>query len=553
MYILDRQWTGGFLDEHCGPGRVRVAVRSWRVLGAVDDAYVVRAIDPRLVWNYLREIGPRQVWKKVVSRSRERLRNKKYAACGLGTVLESGDPSVAPGAEVAFFAPFHPRCVDRVVTDARFVAPAPAGALGRLPAGSLLFQDLDPEASDPDESGWKTWAGWTPDSGVGLPADAARACAERLGRALDGPHRGPSRILPKPADPVAEQRGALDDQKGGGAAPGRIDAVLFGYGNYAKTALIPNLDPRIHLAAVHEVDPSQLGRASRFRCRVDTSGVPREGERADVYFIAGFHHTHADLAVHALEQGAFAVVEKPLATTFEQLERLERALKRHPGRYFAGFHKRYSAVNPLLRQDLGLDPGDGRPVSCQCVVFEIPLPARHWYRWPNSCSRLVSNGCHWVDHFLFLNGYAPPTRKAVFAAANGDLNVALELANGAAFSMALTDQGSARIGVQEYVEFRAGDATASVRNGRHYRAETTRKVLRRRTFDKLSTYRVMYREISRRIVAGEPGDSLDSVVVSAAAVLELEELLRAGRNQAEPEAEPVGVGGWGTGDGERLG
>ena len=42
-------------------------------------------------------------------------------------------------------------------------------------------------------------------------------------------------------------------------------------------------------------------------------------ERFDVHLIAGFHHTHAPLACHALDAGAHAVVEKPLATTEAQL------------------------------------------------------------------------------------------------------------------------------------------------------------------------------------------------------------------------------------------
>src|SRR5690606_15551503 len=94
------------------------------------------------------------------------------------------------------------------------------------------------------------------------------------------------------------------------------------------------------------------------------------------------------------------------------------------------------------------------PVSCHCIVYEEPLPPRHWYRWPASRGRLVSNGCHWIDHFLFLNNFAPVADRDVFVFADGTVNCSLVLANGASFSMLLTGRGAGRAGMQNYIEIR---------------------------------------------------------------------------------------------------
>ncbi len=75
-------------------------------------------------------------------------------------------------------------------------------------------------------------------------------------------------------------------------------------------------------------------------------------------------------------------------------------------------------MNAIAREDLAAAPG--QPMSCHCVVYEVPLPRRHWYRWPVSSDRLVSNGCHWVDHFLFLNGFARERSAEAWSAGNGD-------------------------------------------------------------------------------------------------------------------------------------
>jgi hypothetical protein len=73
--------------------------------------------------------------------------------------------------------------------------------------------------------------------------------------------------------------------------------------------------------------------------------------------------------------------------------------------------------------------------------------------------------------------------------------------------------------------------------------------LRRRVFNKLSSYRAMYREITRRIASGEPGDDLNSVLVSTSTVLELEAALqeecprafRSGQPPAAPAAAGAGL------------
>src|SRR5581483_3643815 len=216
-------------------------------------------------------------------------------------------------------------------------------------------------------------------------------------------------------------------------------------------------------------------------------------------------------------------VEKPIVTTEEQLAEVLDAVQPGGRRLFSCFHKRYSPFNELALADLGIAPGD--PVSYHCIVYEVPLPARHWYRWPRSRSRIVSNGCHWLDHFLFLNGF-PDVRDATIAAVTPDaLSCAVTLANGAVFTMVLTDRGSERLGVQDHVELRAGGVTVAIANGAVYRAEGPDRVLRRRRASRLAGHRRMYAAIGRAILEGEPGDSPRSIEVSAGLMLRLERAL----------------------------
>ncbi|HEX7118535.1 MAG TPA: Gfo/Idh/MocA family oxidoreductase [Longimicrobiales bacterium] len=178
-------------------------------------------------------------------------------------------------------------------------------------------------------------------------------------------------------------------------------ATLVGYGNYAKTVVVPNLRHHVMVQRIHEIDPLQIP-PDDWSVTWDTAPLPRSDDESDLILVAGFHYTHAPIAVQALARGRYAVVEKPVTTDACQAGELVAAVRREQ-KFFACFHKHYLPFNDYARDDLRIDVGD--PLSYHCILYEVPLPALHWYRWPNSRSRIGSNSCHWLDHFLFLNEF----------------------------------------------------------------------------------------------------------------------------------------------------
>src|SRR4051812_18549807 len=86
MRILGSEWLDGYLDESLRHGHVRIQVLKWRTLAPVTGLYFVRERDPRMVLDYIREVGVLTTARKVLSRSREGLRNEKFVSCGLGVV-----------------------------------------------------------------------------------------------------------------------------------------------------------------------------------------------------------------------------------------------------------------------------------------------------------------------------------------------------------------------------------------------------------------------------------------------------------------------------------
>ncbi len=515
MFVLfGEKWEGGFLDYSVGSNDVRIRVRRWRVLQPVNNQYFVRPKSFRLLLNYLKEIGPMAVIRKIVSRGAEGIRNEKYLSVGLGEVLETGEgvDGLNISQVVAFVAATHPRCVDTVVVDAELVFP---WALDSVNCDDIEF--LLPLTETGREIDWgSSLAGWARESGSKLPVDRESVWAD-LPDLLAMQDHELARTLVSPRRKIeTDQRSANGEHQ-----VEAVVAVLFGYGNYAKTVVIPRIREQLLLRTVHEIDPLQIPRQGKFDWAWSTSPLIGHQEKADAYFIAGYHHTHADLAIAAIESGAYAVVEKPLVTSRAQMERLSSVVRSRTGKLFAGFHRRYSAVNDWLFSDLGVSPGE--PLSYHCIVYEEPLPAKHWYRWPVSNGRIVCNGCHWIDHFLYINEFSAVEKYGADAVGDGIISCWVELENSAVFTMVLTDNGSRRLGMQNHIEIRHGNGTVHVHNDARYSAETHARLVNRKAGNRLTSYSNMYRSIAASIRAGKEGDSWQSFQSSCNAVLLLAE------------------------------
>jgi predicted dehydrogenase len=521
--LVGGRWRGAFLDYWRGPEEYRVEVHAWRVVAPLENLYFVRPRSGRLLLNYLRELGIKDVVRKVRSRVQETARNEKFVSCGVGTVLAGPRNGLDTGTLVAFVAPSHPACVERLVIPPELVRPldGPPRAVEKPADGSVPREILYLDSDEAVRTVPAPISGWSRFAEIPLKAEEVRATVDRLvdlAYRADWPtaQRLPRSNHTEPSERCPAQRAPN--------RPRKPSAVLFGYGNYAKTAILPNVRHALHLEAVHEIDAMQIPSPPPPAVQWDTAPLPRAGDRFDVCFVAGYHSTHVPVAIEALRRGACVVLEKPIATTEEQLDALLAAMEQSPAPLFCCFQRRYSPLTALARADLGAQ--DGRPVSYHCIVYEVPLPSLHWYRWPASGSRLLSNGCHWIDHFLHLNDFCPVEASNVFVAGDGTINCSLELENGAVFSMVLTESGSERLGVRDHVELRAGDVTVAIEDNSRYRAENSRRVLRRRRLRRGASYRVMYREIANAIAAARPGDSPGPIRCSAEAVLTLEQRLQ---------------------------
>ena len=132
----------------------------------------------------------------------------------------------------------------------------------------------------------------------------------------DSPARSTSRVVP------AERKTAPR-----GTSTGQLAAGFIGAGNYASSMLLPHLArmANVHLAHVATARSLSAANAQRrfgFTTASTDAGAVLGDESLDAIFIVTRHHTHADLVCRALETGKAVFVEKPLALTRDELDRI---------------------------------------------------------------------------------------------------------------------------------------------------------------------------------------------------------------------------------------
>ena len=199
-----------------------------------------------------------------------------------------------------------------------------------------------------------------------------------------------------------------------GLAKGRVSSSdirvgFIGAGSFAQGFLIPAL--KSHKVALEGVCTATGLTAenvkSKFGFRYATSSVEAilNDEHINTVFIATRHNLHADLVVKCLEAGKHVFVEKPLATTEDDLQRVIEAYQRSDKQLLTGFNRRFSEPLKTLKQYFG---NLKSPISVHYRVNAGFLPRDHWTQdLVEGGGRLIGEGCHFIDTIQYLTGSEP--------------------------------------------------------------------------------------------------------------------------------------------------
>ena len=177
--------------------------------------------------------------------------------------------------------------------------------------------------------------------------------------------------------------------------------AIIGAGNYTKATLLPLLDrcsEHRRIVLMSRQGSSATLAAKRFGFETASNDLDVVLNHPDVegVIITTRHDTHADLVVKCLDKGKHVFVEKPLATTLDDLEKVQQAIARNPGLSLTvGFNRRHAPMSDVIARKL---QGRKAPLHMICLINAGALPADHWaVSRTEGGGRIIGEGCHFID------------------------------------------------------------------------------------------------------------------------------------------------------------
>jgi predicted dehydrogenase/threonine dehydrogenase-like Zn-dependent dehydrogenase len=274
-------------------------------------------------------------------------------------------------------------------------------------------------------------------------------------------------VLTYPEERLASgaRTGAAAVTPGPAAQRGRAHVGFIGAGSFAGGTLIPILKTLsgVSLAKVCTASGLTARDAAirhQFAHAVSDPDEILTDQSVNVVVVATRHSSHAALAARALEHGKVVFVEKPLALTREELDRVMAAAGDNPT-LMVGFNRRFSPYIERVRNALAGRAG-GLVISIR--VNAGPIPDESWIHDPEvGGGRLIGEGCHFVDLAHFLVG-CPPCRVRASALGSADpasrlrdnISIAIEFTDGSLATIVYTSKGDVTSGKERIEAFGGG-------------------------------------------------------------------------------------------------
>ncbi len=253
----------------------------------------------------------------------------------------------------------------------------------------------------------------------------------------------------------------------------RGDTVRLGFvgaGSYATSMLLPHLakDPVAELWSVATTRSLSAVNAQRkfgFEHMSTDADTVLDDPTVDAVFVVTRHHSHVHFACKALERGKAVFVEKPLALTEEQLEKLRETVERTGNdRLMVGFNRRFAPLFTHVQRGFGRLDG---PVIARYLVNAGRLDGRSWYLDEQlEGSRFVGEGGHFIDTLSSWIGHVPVEVQAVQTPDGGNLQVTLRFGDGSLGTIAYTTTGDPRF-PKETFDVSGGGRNARLDNFTH--------------------------------------------------------------------------------------
>ncbi len=307
---------------------------------------------------------------------------------------------------------------------------------------------------------------------------------------------------------------------------------FIGAGNYASSMLLPHLQNNAEATLARVATNKSLSAANAQRkfgfeqISTDAQEV-LDDDSLDAIFVVTRHSSHADLTCQALEAGKAVFVEKPLALTYDEVDRIVATVEATGNdRLMVGFNRRFAPLLTDLKTRFG-EPGGNH--SLRYLVNAGKLDPSSWYLdQGKEGSRFAGEGGHFIDTLAWWLDSAPTEVYAVPGPEAGDVVITLRFANGSVGSINYVSGGNSRF-PKETLDITGGGRNARLDNFASASVWTGRKPAIKKARGTDKGQRAELEAFVRAVKNGTPMPiSFDSLIATTRATIAVDRSLASG-------------------------
>lgn len=181
---------------------------------------------------------------------------------------------------------------------------------------------------------------------------------------------------------------------------------IIGAGNFTKAVIAPilsklNADIK-YIASAGGLNATTT--AKKFgiaNATTDYQEILKDKE-VDAVVITTQHYQHAKQVIEALQAGKHVFVEKPLALTSEELDRIIKTYSDCNQSLSVGFNRRFSPFVQDAKKQLG---NANIPINVVATMNAGFIPVEHWTQdMKRGGGRIIGEACHLIDLITYLAG-----------------------------------------------------------------------------------------------------------------------------------------------------
>ena len=272
-----------------------------------------------------------------------------------------------------------------------------------------------------------------------------------------------------------------------------LDVGVIGCGQFAFSTIGYSLSKHYGSRFVDCYDIDSLAQASfanfyRIKSHTRSASKLINNDLVRYVYVASNHASHAEYAVDALDAGKVVYIEKPIAVTRAQLNKLSKSVMRSKKPIYVGYNRPFSPAVTKLR---GLVKNQSGPVTLNCFISGHYIEPDHWYRDPNEGTRICGNVGHWLDLAIHILNWDKLADRWQVTIGYSDLTVrddnnSITLASdrGDLIVIVLTARSEPFEGINETINFQQQDTICKIDDFRKMKVWQASKILKYRFWPK---------------------------------------------------------------------